>query len=58
MLKLVFDVESIGLHGEGWAVGFVLLGHDGETLKEGYFACPQESALGSPEEVSRGDAVG
>lgn len=34
----VFDVESIGIHGEGFAVGYVVIGQIG-MLEEGKFAC-------------------
>lgn len=44
--RLVFDVESIGLHGEGWAVGYVLL-LDGDTIDEGWAYCPPSRAVGT-----------
>lgn len=43
----VFDVESIGLHGEGFAVGFVVLDREGNQHEQGLFACPQHAARGS-----------
>lgn len=43
---MIFDVESIGLHGEGWAVGWVILDDNGQVVDEGYAACPQETAQG------------
>ena len=43
---LVFDVESIGLHGEGYAVGGVLYDHQGWELSEFRFACLPEDAKG------------
>lgn len=43
---LVFDVESIGLHGEGFSVGYVVIQSNGETLQEGYFSCPRSEAFG------------
>lgn len=43
----VMDVESIGLHGEGYAVGFVVLDADGNRLDSGCFACPPYAARGS-----------
>lgn len=43
---LVFDVESIGLHGEGFAFGWVLVVGDSQTM-EGRFACPTVAAHGS-----------
>ena len=42
---LVFDVESIGLHGEGFAFGWVLVVGDSQTM-EGRFACPPSAASG------------
>lgn len=40
-----FDVESIGLYGEGFAVGWVV--SDGkQELSSGYLACPHEKAQG------------
>lgn len=36
---LVFDVESVGLHGEGYAVGYVVVGASGVELESGRFAC-------------------
>jgi hypothetical protein len=48
MLYMVFDVESIGLHGEGFAVGWVVVRDStGERVAEGLFACPPEKAAGS-----------
>jgi len=42
---MVFDVESIGLHGEGFAVAWVVVGRTGERLGEGCLACdPMECA--------------
>lgn len=44
---LVLDVESIGLHGEGFAVAFVVLDStDGSELATFYAACPPEAAVG------------
>ena len=44
---MVFDVESIGLHGEGFAVGFVVINEDGATVDEGVYACHSENARGT-----------
>lgn len=41
-----FDVESIGLHGEGYAVGWVRF-YRGEEVEHGVFACPPEAARGT-----------
>ncbi|MDA8216826.1 MAG: hypothetical protein M0Z94_04330 [Dehalococcoidales bacterium] len=43
---LVFDIESIGLHGEAFAVGYVLVDREGRELESGIFACPREQARG------------
>lgn len=43
---MVFDVESIGLHGEGFAVGYVVISPDGEELDAGTFSCPPDKAQG------------
>lgn len=42
---LMVDVESIGLHGEPFAIAFVAT-QNGSTLQEGCFSCPLESAHG------------
>lgn len=44
---MVMDVESIGLHGESFAVGFVVIDPDGDVRDHGCFACAQEAAPGS-----------
>jgi hypothetical protein len=49
-MKLIFDVESIGLYGEGWAVGWVLIDSQWNTITEGYSACPQDVAKGTDED--------
>lgn len=43
---MVFDVESVGLHGEGFAVGWVVVDRDGMERDYGYYACPMEMAAG------------
>jgi hypothetical protein len=45
----VFDVESAGLHGEGYAVGYVVIDRDGNQHEQGMFACPLNSVRGSPD---------
>jgi hypothetical protein len=47
-LFMVFDVESIGLHGEGFAVGYVVVNRRGEVLEEDCFCCDPEQADGKP----------
>lgn len=44
---LSFDVESVGLHGEGFAVGWVAVVGDNE-VESGYDACPSAAAHGEP----------
>jgi hypothetical protein len=46
-LFMVFDVESVGLHGEGFAVGWVVVDRTGKELAEGRSDCYQERARGS-----------
>lgn len=46
-LFMVFDVESIGLHGEGFAVGYVVVNDKGERLEEAMFACDPGGCMGS-----------
>lgn len=45
-LFFVFDVESIGLHGDAFAVGFVVVDSDGTEIACANFACdPQVIAV-------------
>jgi hypothetical protein len=46
-LFLVFDVESVGLHGEGFAVGWVVVDRDGNEVGHGRESCRPELAAGS-----------
>lgn len=47
----IFDVESIGLHGEGYAVAGGVYGPNGKLLGEEFcYSCPPEVALGSAED--------
>lgn len=48
-LFMVFDVESIGLHGEGFAVGYVVIDRHGFRKAEELYACPPYNAQGSME---------
>jgi hypothetical protein len=48
-LFMVFDVESIGLHGEGFAVGWVVVRDDGVLVADGCLACPTSTAHGDDE---------
>lgn len=48
---MVFDVESIGLHGEGFAVGYVVIEPSmGVEVEAECFACDPDEADGSPED--------
>lgn len=49
-LYMVFDVESIGLHGEGFAVGYVVVNSNGVLQEQQRFVCPQSVASGSDED--------
>lgn len=46
---MVFDVESIGLHGEAFAVGWVVVDAKGVELSGGIFGCPPDNAQGQLE---------
>lgn len=48
--KMMFDVESVGLHGEGFAVGFVVLDPNGVELVAGSAYCPTIEADGPPDD--------
>jgi hypothetical protein len=45
---MVFDVESVGLHGEAWAVGFVIL-DGGKFVSEAWSHCSPDEASGTDE---------
>lgn len=46
---MVFDVESVGLHGEGFAVAWVVVNSDGEQLDEGLLGCDPALCAGTDE---------
>jgi hypothetical protein len=46
-LWMVFDCESIGLHGETFAVGYVVVNRDGKELERACWACYPDEAKGS-----------
>ena len=46
---MVFDVESIGLHGEGFAVAWVVVNRSGERMGEGCMACDPAQCAGTDE---------
>jgi hypothetical protein len=45
---LVFDVESVGLHGEGFAVAWVVVDSAGRECEARLEACPSSEAQGTP----------
>jgi hypothetical protein len=47
---LHFDVESIGLHGEGFAVGVCVVNSFGETVETRVFACSPSAAKGETQD--------
>ena len=47
---LVFDVESIGLHGYGFAVAWVVVDKEGKLYSEGLFSIPRENIVGMSSE--------
>lgn len=44
---IVFDVESVGLHGEGYAVGYVTIDAGGNELFSARYACRIQDASGN-----------
>lgn len=44
---LIFDVESIGLHGDGFAVGYVVIDKKGKLVEEGLRSCSPDMAQGT-----------
>ena len=46
---MVFDVEAVGLHGEGFAVAWVVVNSDGEQLDEGLLGCDPALCAGTDE---------
>lgn len=46
---MVIDVESVGLHGEGFAVAWVVVAPDGRRLDEGCLACNPDLCAGTDE---------
>jgi hypothetical protein len=45
-LYFVFDVESVGLHGDGFSYGYVVINRDGEELESGGAHCSPNDAQG------------
>lgn len=53
MIHLILDVESVGLYGDGFSVGWVVVDDvGGQTLEEGILAAPQWQAF-SPSDDDR-----
>lgn len=48
---MVFDVESVGLHGEGFAVGYVVLDRELQINETGMFACDWKAARGTKDGI-------
>jgi hypothetical protein len=48
---MVFDVESIGLHGTGFAVGGGAFYSTGAQMASFSFACPSEGLKGDPKDI-------
>jgi hypothetical protein len=48
-LWMVFDCESIGLHGETFAVGYVVINCEGKEMGRACWACYPDEAKGSDE---------
>lgn len=46
---MVFDVESIGLYGEGFAVAWVVVNREGERIGEGCLSCDPSLCAGTDE---------
>lgn len=44
---MVFDVESVGLHGEGFSVGYVVIDDAGVEQASRYYACLPDRAQGA-----------
>ena len=55
-LYMVLDVESVGLHGEGFAVGFVVVNGYGVEIQSGLMACERNETFGSPSSMEWCDA--
>lgn len=47
MLYMVFDVETVGLHGEGFSVGYIVIDTFGVEWASGYYGCPPAIARGT-----------
>lgn len=50
--RMVFDVESVGLHGEGFAVGFVVIDQHGAEVESGQAYCDPVEAGGTGDDLA------
>lgn len=50
MKYMVFDVESIGLHGEGFAVGWCVVDDAGKGIASAQYRCDPSKAQGADED--------
>lgn len=48
-LYMVFDVESVGLYGEGFAVGYLVVDAEGSVHETALYACSPSLAAGTRE---------
>ncbi len=46
----ILDVESVGLHGEGFAAALTIIDGNKNILESAYFGCPIDTALGREED--------
>lgn len=49
-LHFVFDIESVGLYGKGFAAGIVVIDRDKKILEKRYLDCPVHAAEGRKED--------
>ena len=47
---MVFDVESVGLHGEGFAVGWTVIDATGNRIASAQYACHPDRAAGDDDD--------
>lgn len=48
-LFMVFDVESVGLHGEGFAVAWVVVDRSGNRVAQAAYSCDPGQVRGDPD---------
>ena len=49
-LYMVFDVESVGLYGAGFAVAWVVVKRNGKIVLSASYYCPPDSLIGSEDD--------